>query len=174
MQQGKDTILLVQATDAALAATGTVIGHLTENSYSIENDILDESTKFGRIVGYGQNSESFEFSAFGDTKDAGQKATLDAIKNKKQLKVWEVDLNLNDTGKHDAVFAYVIVESVEKSAAQDGFVEFSSTVQVIGETQEGEIDALPAEVIEFAKYGFEAPGTSTGEFPDQTQAPVIP
>lgn len=172
MQQGKDTILLVQSTDAVLGAAGTVIGHLTENSYSIENDILDESTKFGRIVGYGQNSESFEFSAFGDTKDPGQKATLDAIRNKKQLKVWEVDLNLNDAGKHDTVFAYCIVESVEKSASQDGFVEFSSTVQVIGETQEGEIEALPPEVIDFAKYGFEAPGDATGEFPDQT--PVTP
>jgi TP901-1 family phage major tail protein len=170
MQQGKDTIIMVQATDAALASSGMVIGHLTENSYSIESDILDESTKFGRIVGYGQNSESFEFSAFGDTKDAGQKATLDAIKNKKQLKLWEVDLNLNDLGKHDTVFAYVIVESVEKSAAQDGFVEYSATVQVIGSTQDGEIPALPAEVIDFATYGFEAPGATTGEFPDQTPA----
>jgi TP901-1 family phage major tail protein len=174
MQQGKDTIIMVQAADAALGAAGTVIGHLTENSYSIENDILDETTKFGRIVGYGQNSESFEFSAFGDTKDAGQLATLEAIKNKKQLKVWEVDLNLNATGKHDTVFARVIVESVEKSASQDGFVEFSSTVQVIGATQTGEIPALPAEVIDFATYGFEAPGASTGEFPDQTTAPVVP
>lgn len=168
MQNGKDTILLVQSTDAALAAAGLLIGNLTENTYSIENEILDESTKFGRIVGYGQNSESFEFTAYGETGDPGQKAVLDAIKNKKQLKVWEVDINLNDAGKHDAVFAYTIVESVERSAPQDGFVEVSATVQVIGDSQEGEINALPAELIEFAKYGFEAPGESTGEFPDQT------
>ncbi|MRX54845.1 phage major tail protein, TP901-1 family [Bacillus idriensis] len=168
MQNGKDTILLVQSTDAALAAAGLLIGNLTENTYSIENEILDESTKFGRIVGYGQNSESFEFTAYGETGDPGQKAVLDAIKNKKQLKVWEVDINLNDAGKHDAVFAYTIVESVERSAPQDGFVEVSATVQVIGDSQEGEINALPAELIEFARYGFEAPGESTGEFPDQT------
>ncbi|MDX1807680.1 MAG: phage major tail protein, TP901-1 family [Paenisporosarcina sp.] len=174
MNQGKDTILLVQSVDAALASQGLVMGHLTENSYSIENDVIDESTKFGRIVGYGQNSESFEFTAFGDSKDPGQKATLDAIKNKKQLKIWEVDINLNDAGKHDAVFAYVIVENVEKSNPQDGFVEFSSTVQVIGSTQEGTIDALPPEVIAFAQYGFEAPGAATGEFPDQTTEPVVP
>ncbi|WP_191556612.1 phage major tail protein, TP901-1 family [Metabacillus idriensis] len=168
MQNGKDTILLVQSTDAALASAGLLIGNLTENTYSIENEILDESTKFGRIVGYGQNSESFEFTAYGETGDPGQKAVLDAIKNKKQLKVWEVDINLNDAGKHDAVFAYTIVESVERSAPQDGFVEVSATVQVIGDSQEGEIEALPAELIEFARYGFEAPGESTGEFPDQT------
>lgn len=172
MQNGKDTILLVQSTDAVLAAEGLLIGNLTENTYSIENEILDESTKFGRIVGYGQNSESFEFTAYGETGDPGQKAVLDAIKNKKQLKVWEVDINLNELGKHDAVFAYTIVESVEKSAPQDGFVEISATVQVIGDSQEGEIDALPAELIEFAKYGFEAPGAATGEFPDQTTSAV--
>lgn len=174
MQQGKDTILLVQSTDAALAASGLVIGHLTENSYSIENEIIDEQTKFGRIVGYGQNSESFEFTAYGQSDDPGQKAVLDAIKNKKQLKIWEVDINLNANGKHDSVFGYVIVESVEKSSPQDNFVEISATVQVIGQTQEGEIEPLPAEVIEFARYGFEAPGTSTGEFPDQEQAPITP
>jgi len=170
MQNGKDTILLVQSTDAALAAEGLVIGHLTDNSYSIENDIIDETTKFGRLVGYGQNKESFEFTAYGDSTDAGQKAVLDAIKNKKQLKVWEVDINLNATGKHNSVFAYVIVESVEKSASE-GFVEISATVQVIGSTQEGELTALPPEVIEFATYGFEAPGAATGEFPEQTTTP---
>lgn len=171
MQNGKDTILLVQSTDAALAAAGLLIGNLTENTYSIENEILDESTKFGRIVGYGQNSESFEFTAYVETGDPGQKAVLDAIKKKKQLKVWEVDLNLNASGKHDAVFAYTIVESVEKSAPQDGFVEISATVQVIGDSQDGEITALPPELIEFARYGFEAPGAKTGEFPDQTATP---
>lgn len=170
MQNGKDTILLVQSTDAALAAAGLVIANLTENSYSIENDVLDESTKFGRIVGYGQNSESFEFTAYGEAGDPGQKAVLDAIKKKKQLKVWEVDINTNANDKHDAVFAYTIVESVERSAAQDGFVEVSATVQVIGSSQEGEIDALPQDLIDFAKYGFEAPGSKTGEFPDQTSS----
>jgi len=171
MQQGKDTILLVQSTDAALAAQGMLIGNLTENSYSIENEIVDEQTKFGRIVGYGQNSESFEFSAYGETGDPGQKAVLDAIKKKKQLKVWEVDINKNASGKHNAVFAYCIVESVEKSNPQDGFTEVSATVQVIGQTQEGELDPLPPEMIEFARYGFEAPGAAKGEFPNQKTTP---
>ena len=169
MQQGKDVILMFQSTDAALASSGYVLGHLTDNKYSIENDILDETTKFGRIVGYGQNSEAFEFTAFAEKADPGQKAVLDAIRNKKQIKVWEVDLNVNEEGTHDSLFAYSIVESVEKSAA-DGFVELSGTVQVIGSTVEGTIPALPPEVIEFATYGFEAPGATTGEFPEQTPA----
>lgn len=173
MKQGKDTILLVQSTDAALAAEAPLIANLTENTYSIENDMIDEATKFGRIVGYGQNSESFEFTAYGETGDPGQKTILDAIKNKKQIKVWEVDLNLNAEGKHPAVFGYCIVESVEKSSQQDGFEEVSATVQVVGSTKEGVIDALPAEMIEFAQYGFEAPGSTTGEFPEQTSGATV-
>jgi TP901-1 family phage major tail protein len=174
MEQGKDTILMFQSTDAALAAAGYVLGHLTDNSYSIENDILDETTKFGRVVGYGQNSEAFEFTAFGDRKDPGQMAVLNAIKNKKQIKVWQVDIVPNASGTHDAVFAYGVIENVEIAYSKDGFTEFSSTLQVLGASQDGEIPALPPEIIAFAQYGFEAPGASTGEFPEQTSAPVIP
>lgn len=168
MQQGKDIVFLVQATDAALAADGYLIANQTDGSHSIENDVLDESTKFGRIVGYGQNSESFEITAYGESADPAQEAILNAIRDKKQLKVWKVNLNLNADDTHDAFFAYTIVESVEESASQDGFVEVSSTLQVIDQSKKGTIPALPAEVIDFAKYGFEAPGEATGEFPDQT------
>lgn len=173
MQQGKDTILLFQSTDAVLGSSAPILGNSTENTHSIETDMVDENTKFGRIVGYGANSESFEFTAYAEKGDPGQKAVMDAIRNKKQIKVWEVDLNLNAEGEHDSLFAYGIVESVEKSAG-DSFVEFSGTVQVIGSSVEGTIPALPADVIDFARYGFEAPGESTGEFPNQTPKPVTP
>ncbi|WP_203364715.1 phage major tail protein, TP901-1 family [Bacillus sp. REN10] len=171
MLNGKDIIYLVQPVDAALGTVGLLIGNQTEGSHSIENEIVDEQTKFGRIVGYGQNSESFEITAYGESGDPGQKAAMDAIKKKKQLKVWEVNLNKNANDKHDSIFGYCIVESVEKSSPQDCFVEVSMTLQVIGETQDGELDPLPPEMIEFARYGFEKPGEATGEFPNQKTTP---
>ena len=166
MNKGKDTIYLVQASDEAIGTKAYVIANQTEGSYSIESEIIDEQTKFGRLVDYGNTSESFDLTMFGQTGDAGQKAILDAIKQKKQLKVWEVDVNKNDTGKYPANFAYTIVESAEKSGSQDGFEEISATLQVIGQTQAGELDALdvPDEVVEFALYGFEKPGEFTGEY----------
>lgn len=170
--QGKDSVLLVQSTDAALAAQGYLIGNETEHTHSMENELLDEQTKFGRILGYGQTSESFEGTCYAETTDAGQKAIVGAIRKKKSIKLWEVDINLNANGMHDALFAYALVESVEKSSSQDGFVEVSFTTQVIGESQEGELPPLPPEMIEFARYGFEAPGETTGEFGDE--APVEP
>lgn len=175
MQNGKDTVLLVQVADAALGADGFLIGNLTENSHSMENELVDEQTKFGRILAYGQSSESFEITAYGDKADPGQKAILDAIRNEKQLKVWEVDLTVGTDDQHDAVFAYTLVESVEKSNPGDGFQEISATLQVIGKSQPGKLPKLPQEVIEFARYGFEAPGQKSGEFGDeQTEQPEGP
>ena len=168
MENGKDTVLLVQLATNAVGEDGYLIGHLTENSHSMENELVDEQTKFGRTLSYGQSSESFEVTMFGDKTDPGQKAILDAIRNKVQLKVWEVDLNTvkNDANEdvHDAIFAYTLVESVEKSNPGDNFQEISATLQVVGNSKPGQLPKLPDSVIEFANYGFEAPGEKTGEF----------
>ncbi|MEG0261325.1 MAG: phage major tail protein, TP901-1 family [Kurthia sp.] len=172
MKNGKDTILLVQPVDAKYGAAALVIADQTESSYSIENDIKDEQTKFGRIVGYGNNSESMEFSAYGAKNDPGQMAVLKAIEDKKQLKVWEVDVTLDETDKHDALFAYVIVESAERSNTQDGYEEISGTFQVYGKAQKGKIDKLPLEVIEFGQYGFEKPGEYQGEADNRVKNPT--
>lgn len=171
LKNGKDTIMLVQPIDAEYGTAALVIANQTESSYSIENDIKDEQTKFGRIVGYGNNSESFDVSAYGAKKDPGQMAVLKAIEDKKQLKAWEVDVNLDPLDKHDAMFAYVIVESAERSNAQDGYEEISATLQVYGKAQHGQIDKLPLEVIEFGQYGFEKPGEYKGEADNRVKNP---
>lgn len=174
MKKGKDTIYLAQATDDALGTSAYVIANQTEGSYSIESELVDEQTKQGRLVDYGNTSESFELTMFGETGDPGQNAVLQAIKNKRQLKVWEVDTVKNTAGKYPANFAYVIVESAERTGSTDGFEEISTTLQVIGQTREGELDDtdVPNAVIQFAKYGFEKPGEYTGEVgKDHTDTP---
>lgn len=178
MQNGKDTVLLVQLATNALGEDAFLIGQLTENSYSMENELVDEQTKFGRILAYGQSSESFEVTMFGDKNDPGQKAILDAMRNEVQLKVWEVDLktvkNDADEDVHDAIFAYTLVESVEKSSPGDSFQELSGTLQVIGKSKQGQLPKLPDSVIEFAQYGFETPGEKTGEWgKEQTTGIVV-
>lgn len=169
MLRGKDRILMFQAVDAAIGANAFVFGNSTEHTWSTENELIDEKTKQGRILGYGDNSESADCTAYVDTSDPGQNVILTAIREKKQIKVWEVDLPLNGTGKHNARFAYALVENVEE-AAGEGFVELSGTLQVFGSSKKGEMPALPPEVIEFATYGFETPGETTGEFGEE---PVV-
>jgi TP901-1 family phage major tail protein len=157
MDKGKNTILLVQPIDAVIGSEGLLVANLTENSYSIENDIIDEKTKMGRIVEYGDNNESFEMTAYGKKGDPGQQAVLDAIKKKKKLKVWEVDTVANASGLYDATFAICVVESVDKDAPGDGFREVSATLQVDGESVEGELTTLPAAATQ-TPYDFETPG----------------
>lgn len=166
MLNGKDTVLLVQPIDNTIGDPGLAIANLTENSYSIENELVDEQTKMGRILAYGQNSESFELTAYGEKRDQGQVAILNAIKQKKKLKVWEVDTNPNSDGTYDAVFAYCFVESVEKSNPNDSFQEVTATLQVEGQSVEGTITELPAALIEESPYPFETPG--------ETGQPVTP
>lgn len=166
MNKGKDSIFLVQLATAGLGEAAFLVANQTEGTYSIETELVDEQTKFGRLVDYGNSSESFELTAYGQTGDDGQNAILQAIKEKKQLKVWEVNTNKNATGEYPTVFGYAIVESVERSNSTDGFEEISATLQIIGQTQNGTLTSaeVPDEVIDFAMYGFEKPGEFTGEF----------
>lgn len=158
MINGKDTILLVQPYSASNG--GLVVAELTENSHTIENELIDEQTKMGRILAYGQNSEAFELTAFGKRKDEGQKAVLNAIKNKEKLKVWEVDTVTNGTDGFDAAYAECFVESVEKSNPNDSFQEVTASLQVEGQSVDGVLTTLPAGATgNESGYAFEEPST---------------
>ncbi|MGE7092529.1 phage major tail protein, TP901-1 family [Lysinibacillus sp. NPDC048646] len=161
---GKDSLLLVQPSDNALGAAGFLIGDQTEHTHSYERELTDEQTKFGRILGPGQLSESLDVTFYGSTDDPGQKAVLDSIRKGTQLKVWEVEKLLNKNGKHHSLFAYTYVESLEKSAPTDGFLEISATLQVLNTSKEGEMNPLPDDVLNFGDYEYENPGEKSGEF----------
>lgn len=154
---GKDKHLFIQPVDDDTGAL--VIANLTENTHSIENELMDEQTKMQRIVEYGQNSESFEITAYGEKGDPGQQAVLSAIRNKKKLKVWEVDVT--GEGPYDATFANVVVESVEKTSASDSFEEVSATFQVDGNSAEGDFTELPSGFETASAITFEEPDTGT-------------
>lgn len=170
---GKDSLLLVQPTDNALGAEGFLIGDQTEHTHSYERELTDEQTKFGRILGPGQLSESLDVTFYGSTDDPGQAAVLEAIQKGAQLKVWEVEKNLNKNGKHNSLFAYTYVESLEKSAPTDNFLEISATLQVLNTSKKGEMNPLPDDVLNFGDYEYENPGEKTGEFNgEETTTPV--
>lgn len=153
---GKDIVNFVRPLGATTEAL--YIKSSTENTHSIENELIDEQTKDGRIVDYGQNSESFEFTAFGERNDPGQMAIIDAIRNKEVLEYWQVDRVKNDQDSYDALFAQVVVESVEETNG-DSFQELSGTLQVIGEAQKGTVTTLPA-MPSSSQYPFEEPSAT--------------
>lgn len=143
---GKDEIYFVQPMDAQ-GTEGLFIAFQTEGSHTKEQDTLDESTKSGRIVGYGTKNESFELTYYAAVSDPGQEAIETAYDNEKAIKVWKVNKNKNKNDKHNAVYGHAIIESLEVSQPQDGFVETSVTLPVLGKTFKGELDPLPDEVL---------------------------
>lgn len=155
---GKKIIYLVQAEDATVGSDALLPGFQTEGTWTRENEIVDEQTKQGRIVDYGVDNETFELTLYAAAGDSGQNAIEESYDEKKQIKVWRVNLDKNAAGKHDARFGMAIIESIEISEPSDGFVEISVTLPVIGKTQKGELEPLPADLIEAAQYEFEQPG----------------
>ncbi|MGG0092028.1 phage major tail protein, TP901-1 family [Bacillus altitudinis] len=143
---GKDEIYIVQAMDST-DTKGQFIAFQTEGSHTKEQDTLDESTKSGRIVGYGTKSESIELSYYAADDDPGQNSIEEAFDNEEAIQVWKVNLNLNKNGKHDSEYGHAIIENLEKSAPQDGFIEVSTTLPVLGKTFKGELPAFDPEFI---------------------------
>lgn len=161
-------IILVQAIDNALGAEGLVPGFQTEHSHSYERDNSTESTKFGAISAIGALTETMSMSMYGKRGDAGQKAIKDAIKKGQEIKVWEVDTEKNAEGKYDANFAFAVVDSFEVSSPVEGLEELSAEVTVQIESVDGEFMKLPEGLINFAKYGFQLPGETTGDHNNYT------
>lgn len=155
---GKRVIYLVQAANATIGASALLPAFQTEGNWTQEQEMIDEQTKDGRVVDYGSKSENFELTLYAKQGDEGQEAIQWTYDNEEQLKVWRVELDFNASGKHNARFGYTIIESIESSEPQDGYVEISVSLPVIGKTVPGELDPLPAELIEAATYDFETPG----------------
>lgn len=171
---GKDILVLLQLAKAPLGAEGLLLGSQTESNHSIEAELSEETTVFGAAIGAGTPTETMEFVCYGERKDPGQMAAIQAIKKGEQLKVWFVDRVPNENGKHDADFGYTYVESVEKDNPNDSFQEISITTKVINTSKSGELDAMPAQLQAAMDYLFEKPGAKTGEFGTQpVTEPVV-
>jgi TP901-1 family phage major tail protein len=154
---GKQKIFLFQDQDAVVGSDATFPGFQTDGTWTIEGDLADEQTKNGRVLGYAQHEESGEVDLFLAEDDGGQQLLEDARKNQKVLKCWNVTLIKNAQGKYPARFAYILIESYEEGQASDGFVEVTVSFQVIGKSQDGELDLADA-FVEMAQYAFETPG----------------
>lgn len=156
-------IILVQPIDNVLGADGLVPGFQTDYTHSAERDNSTEATKMGSISAIGTLTETMELSMYGRKGDAGQEAIYRAILDGKELKVWEIDTEKNDEGTHDAKFAYVVVDSFETTSPVEGLEELSASMTVQLKSVEGVIADLPEGLINFAKYGFQLPGETTGD-----------
>ena len=149
---GKSIIYLIQVP----GSTTLLPAYQTEGSWNREKELIDEQTKSGRVVGSGANSETIELTFYAGEGDAGQDAIEEAYDDDLEVKIWRVNTKLNATNKHDARFAMAIIENLEMSDPAEGFVEGSVSFPVLGKSVKGELNPLPAGLIEAATaYAFE-------------------
>lgn len=149
---GKSIIYLLQ-----IPGQETLLpAYQTEGSWNREKELIDEQTKSGRVVGTGSNSETIELTFYAGEGDEGQDAIEEAYDDDLEIKIWRVETKVNGTGKHNARFAMAIIESLEISDPTEGFVEGSVSFPVLGKSVKGELNPLPAGLIEAASaYAFE-------------------
>lgn len=155
---GKDFIWAVQRVGNTTGAL--VPAHQTEGSFSSENELIDEQTKQGRVLGYANKTQSIELTYYFERGDEGHDEIKQADANQEEIRVWRIDKVQNGNTAYDALFAYGLIESREESDATDGFIEVSVTVQVSGVAQEGELTTLPAGAENASQYSFEEPETT--------------
>ncbi len=120
---GIDEVYFVQPMKAT-STEGLFIAFQTEGSHTKEQDTKDESTKSGRIVGYGPKSESIELTYYVAVSDPGQMAIEDAYDNEETVQVWKVNLNKNKNDKHDSEYGHAIIENLEKVHRKMGLLRF--------------------------------------------------
>ncbi|WP_332238878.1 phage major tail protein, TP901-1 family [Sporolactobacillus sp. KGMB 08714] len=161
--RGKSIIALIQSPDAPIGSDAILPLFQTDGSFTYGGDLADEQTKNGRVLAGATIEESGDFTYYMVDDEEAKEILIDAKQNSRKVKVWYVNVNENTNGKHDATFFYGVVDEIDFSYPQDGFVEINPQFQVIGKSQRGEID-LDASIVEAAQYAFEAPG-DTGTDP---------
>ena len=167
-------IILVQVTDNALGADGYVPGFQTDYTRSMERDNSTEVTKMGSISAIGALTETMELSMFAKRNDTGQSEIERAIEEGKEVKLWEVETEKNDAGTNDARFAFAVVDSHEVSSPAEGLEEISASFTVQLQSVRGVLEDIPQSLIDFARYGFQEPGETTGPHDNFTTTPVGP
>lgn len=158
---GREVVHAVQRESAEIGSDAQVPAFQQEGGFEDESELMDEITKSGRILAYGFPSQSFELTLFA-ADDQGQRDIREAKRKREMLKVWEIETKENSDGEYNALFAWVLVETVGRTSAADGFVEFETTFQVFGEAVEDVLTELPPG-IEEALYEFEKPGDTGTE-----------
>lgn len=165
----KSKILLVQVTDNVLGAPALIPGLQRDLEHSKSRSNTTEGSKMGSITQAGSMSETISGSFLFKKGDEGQKELERAIDEAKEVKIWIIDPEPNTNDKYDAKFGYAVMGDFTRSMPYEGVEEISTEIAVQIQTVDGEFDALPDGIEDFAAYGFELPGEYTGDHLSRTK-----
>ncbi|MGW7900175.1 phage tail protein [Staphylococcus shinii] len=156
-------------------AEGMLVSDMTEGEIKQAAELWEKVVAGKTDYGYKSVSEEGTFTMTNVPGDKGQKQFLEAIKNRKQLRVWLVDVKLNQandeskTQYHNSIFGYAVVEeNTHKFDDEDDTIEV--TLKFKFNTAEGPFPKMPDAWInpsEAMKVEFETPNQYTGSLEER-------
>lgn len=158
VSKGQKTVLFFQKlNDATTDGNKLRLAFQTDHSLSRERESIEEATKDGTLKDTGNESASFDITAYVSRDDATHKLVKDAYTNDELIQVWEVDITTPmESGKYPALYAQGKFTNYNTSSSVDGYTELSTTFAVNLTPQDGEVTLTPDQfsAVQYAFHDF--------------------
>ncbi len=146
-QKGKDHILMVRLLDDANAKAAAKLALQIEHSWSYSRSNSATETKDGTINAPGGLATTLNLTAISTNDDVNKMLKRSVIEGKK-VEFWDIDLASFDetTKKCHAIYAQGSLESWEVPKPVADYINISTTANIDGTPQEGEVTLDPTQV----------------------------
>ena len=162
-------IAVCEPTNNTLGVMGLLVADLQEGENKISAELSEKIVAGKTDYSYQSVSEEINLTFGRIPGDKGQDQFKQAIKNRKQIKVWLIEKTKRSDGHH-AVFGYTVVEE-HNNSFDDEEDTIEVTVKVKFNTADGTFEQLPPSWLDASVAGttveFEKPGEYTGDLEER-------
>lgn len=159
---GKDKILKFRRLADAKTREAAKLALQIEHTIAYDTNADSQMTKDGPINYDGGLTTTIEISAI-STRDEVNEMLRQSVLKREVLEIWEIDLGgKTEDGKYPAKYGQGRLAEWEDPANVEEAAQFTTTFNVDGELQDGEV-TLTAEEVETIQYAFKDTGKVTGE-----------
>lgn len=161
---GKDKILKFRRLEDAKTKNAAKLALQIEHTITYDTNADSQMTKDGPINYDGGLTTNIEISAI-STRDEVNEMLRQSVLKREVLEVWEIDLGTNSNGnKYPAKYGQGRLSEWEDPANVEEAAQFSTTFNIDGELQDGEV-TLTADEIATIQYAFRdtEPVSESGE-----------
>ena len=151
--EGKDKILFARLLSDAKAKKASKILYQVEHTINYSNTSEVKQTKDGNLQQSSGLETTVDLTAV-LTNDDTNKMLRDAVKKGEPIELWEVNLkSIDEEGKAEALYMQAKLNEWADPATVGEYSEFSTTANVVGEPQAGEV-TITQEDYEDIQYTF--------------------
>lgn len=142
---GKEKILKFRRLADASTNKAAKLALQIEHTITYDTNSDSQMTKDGPINYDGGLTTSIEISAI-STRDEVNEMLRQSVLKREVLEVWEIDLGSEKDGKYAAKYGQGRLSEWEDPANVEEAAQFTTTFNVNGELQDGEVSLTPDEI----------------------------